>query len=182
MWLNRVNTTEQWEVVQFCTTLSPCCGVIWWYHTCRNAYVSHNLVKYCDIFFVCCSNKISELKKTTTNLTFYLWMYNFTNYCNSNQKFYSQYPKWQISAYWDIGSNIIYVRMKNINQFILWSLKSTMKYNDIYNNFYTYKIFNDKWHKDLQQFSIDNWIDISYEIYLPYSDMQHHLLFLSCHS
>ena len=108
--------------------------------------------------------------------------YQYTNYCNSNQKFYFQYPKWQISAYWDIGSNIIYVMMKHINQFILWSWKSTMKYNDMNNNFYTYEFFNDKWHNDLQQFSIDKWIDISYKIYLPYFDMQHHLLFLLCHS
>ena len=57
--------------------------------------------------------------------------YQYTNYCNSNQNFYLQYPEGQILAYWDIGSNIIYVMMKHINQFILWSLKSTMKYNDV---------------------------------------------------
>ena len=108
--------------------------------------------------------------------------YQYTNYCNNNHKFYSQQPKWQISVYWDISSNIIYVMVKHINQFILWSLKSTMKYNDMYNNFYMYEIFKDKWQKDLQQFSIDKWIDINYEIYLPYFDIQHQLLFLLCHS
>ena len=40
-----------------------------------------------------------------------------------------------------MGSNIIYVMMKHINEFILWWLKYTMKYNDMYNNFYTYEIF-----------------------------------------
>ena len=89
---------------------------------------------------------LSSAKQTVSGHSFVCsstCTYHYTNYCNSNQKSYSQYPKWQISAYWDIGSNIIYVMIKHINQFILWSLKSTMRYNDMYNNFYTYEIF--KW-------------------------------------
>ena len=74
-----------------------------------------------------------------------------------------------ISMYWDMGSNITYVMMKYINEFILWWLKYTMKYNDIYNTLTIF--FYDKWHTDLQQCSGDKWIDNSYEIYLPYSDI-----------
>ena len=58
-----------------------------------------------------------------------------------NQKLHWQYPKWKISAHRDIDTNIIYVMIKHINQFILLSLKSTVNCNYMYNNFYTLEIF-----------------------------------------
>ena len=44
------------------------------------------------------------------------------------------------------------------------------------------KFFYDRWHTDLQQCSVDKWIHNSYNIYLPYSDMNYHLLCLLYHS
>ena len=44
------------------------------------------------------------------------------------------------------------------------------------------RFFNYKWHKDLQQFSIDIWLYISFDIYLPYCQMQQPLLLQYAHS
>ena len=112
------------------------------FYTVNMNYLWNDIYTYYVEWYI--PTMLSSSKQTVSGHSFVCsstCTYQYTNYCNSNQKFYSQYPKWQISAYWDIGSNIIYVMMKHINQFILWSLKSTMKYNDMYNNFYTYEIF-----------------------------------------
>ena len=55
------------------------------------------------------------------------------------QKLHWQYPKWHIGIsgyrYQNDSCNYLW----HINQFILWSLKSTVNYNYMYNNFYTHE-------------------------------------------
>ena len=95
------------------------------------------------------------------------------------QKLHWQYPKWNISEYWDIDTKIFHVMIYDISvslSYYHWNLLWTAITCTTISTLM--KFCRYKWHKDLQQLSTEKWIHMSYEIYLPYSEMCHHLLFL----
>ena len=85
----------------------------------------------------------------------------------------------EISAYLNIDTKIIHVIIYDISissSYCHWNLLWTAITCTTISTLM--KFCSYKWHKDLQQFSTEKWIDMSYEIYLPYSDIHYHLLLL----
>ena len=82
-----------------------------------------------------------------------------------------------ILAYLDIDTKMIHVIIYDISistSYGHWNLLwITIAYTTIST---LMKFCSYKWHKHLQQFSTDKWLDMSNEIYLPYSDNYHPLL------
>ena len=96
-------------------------------------------------------------------------IYQYTNYCNSIPKITLTVPKMTYQhihvIIYDISISSSYGHRN-----LLWT---TITYTTIstFMKFYSYK-----WPKHLQQFSTEKWLNMSNEIYLPYSDNHHPLL------
>ena len=83
----------------------------------------------------------------------------------------------EISAYLDIDTKIIHVIIYDISissSYYHWNLLWTAITCTTISTLM--KFCSYKWNKDLQQFSTEKWLDMSYEIYLPYSHMHYPLL------
>ena len=82
-----------------------------------------------------------------------------------------------ISAYLDIDTKMIHVKIYDISISssyghwnLLWTTFTCTTISTLM------KFCSYKWHKHLQQFSTEKWLDMSNVIYLPYSDNHHPLL------
>ena len=93
------------------------------------------------------------------------------------QKLHWHYPKWNISAYLDIDTKIIHVIIYDISMsssFCHWNLLWTAIACTTISTLMKFCSYT--WHKDLQQFSTEKLLDMSYDIYIPYSNSHYHLL------
>ena len=103
--------------------------------------------------------------------------YQYTNYCNSIPKISLTVWKVKISAYLDIDTKIMHVfiyKISIISSYWHWNLLRTAITCTTISTLM--KFCSYKWNKDLQQFSTEKWLDMSDEIYLPYSHMHYPLL------
>ena len=93
------------------------------------------------------------------------------------QKLHWQYAKWKISISRYISEKNIHViiyEISIISSYCHWNLLWTAITCTTISTLM--KFCNHKWNKDLQQFSTEKWLEMSYEIYLPYSHIHYPLL------
>ena len=91
------------------------------------------------------------------------------HYIDSIQKWYISISKYRYQmihvVIYDISISSSYGHWNLLWTTITYTTNSTLM-----------KFCSYKWHKHLQQFSTEKWLNVSNEIYLPYSDNKHPLL------